>query len=569
MSDIADLPLSGVRVLSFEQFGAGPFATLQLADLGAEVIKVEDPRYGGDVGRTVPPYRVDGTSLFFESFNRGKRSIALDLRRPEGRETFEKLVPDIDAVFCNLRGDQAARLGLRYADLRHLNPRLVSCSLSGFGQTGPRAGEGTYDYVIQALAGWMSLTGEPDAPPTKTGLSMVDWSGGYVAAIALLGGLFRAHRTGRGCDCDISLFETALALLGYVGTWTASRDEYEPRRMPHSAHPSIVPFQAIAAADGWLVVACAKEKFWRALCVTIGRPDLLEDPRYSDFGGRHEHRDELISELETTFCQRSVAEWTTLLGAARVPCGPVNTVRAALRDPQASARGVLQYLEHPALGTVAHIASPLRVSTGVRPPSVAPRFGADTASVMREVAGRSSAITCSASARDGTGHECAGVPPRPPRDATGTGSTDHRMTRSDHRAEAHLEERTMEPPADAVAPAPGDWDRSSRSSDEPITQRSEETTEEMERAVRAALTKADKLTEPAGVALRFASLDSGMLELTLELAPDACPECLLPRDRLELIVRQMLQDEGCLLTGVRISEARRSDLEADDARRAG
>ncbi|HEX3803773.1 MAG TPA: CoA transferase [Solirubrobacteraceae bacterium] len=178
MSDISPhaLPLAGIRVLSFEQFGAEPFGTLQLADAGADVMKVEDPVLGGDVGRTVPPYRARETSLFFETFNRGKRSIALDLRTAEGRATFHALVPCVDAVFCNLRGDQPARLGLRYADLCELNPRVVCCSLSGFGQTGPRAGAGTYDYVVQALTGWMSLTGEPDAPPTKTGLSLVDWS---------------------------------------------------------------------------------------------------------------------------------------------------------------------------------------------------------------------------------------------------------------------------------------------------------------------------------------------------------------------------------------------------------
>jgi crotonobetainyl-CoA:carnitine CoA-transferase CaiB-like acyl-CoA transferase len=387
MSDVHTLPLAGVRVLSFEQFGAGPWATLQLADLGADVIKVEDPAHGGDVGRTVPPFRAGDTSLFFEAFNRGKRSITLDLRQEEGRAVLHDLVGEIDVVFSNLRGDQPARLGLRYEDLCEHNPRIVCCSLSGFGTTGPRAAQGTYDYVVQGLAGWMGLTGEPDAPPTKTGLSLVDFSGGYVATMAMLAAVLQAQRTGRGCDCDISLFETALSLTTYVGTWAASREEYEPTRTRHSAHPSIVPFQAIPAADGWLVVACAKQKFWEALCGAIGRADLLDDPRFTGFAERHEHREVLLAELYETFSERRVAEWVTLLEAVGVPCGPVNDVRGGLSDPQAVAREVVQTIEHPDLGQVSHIASPLRLSTGVRPPQPAPGPGEHTAEVLRELAG--------------------------------------------------------------------------------------------------------------------------------------------------------------------------------------
>jgi crotonobetainyl-CoA:carnitine CoA-transferase CaiB-like acyl-CoA transferase len=387
MSDtITDLPLDGVRVLSFEQFGAGPFATLQLADLGAEVIKVEDPAQGGDVGRAVPPFRGDDSSLYFEAFNRGKRSIALDLRSEQGRAALRGLVPRVDAVFSNLRGDLPQRLGLRYEDLRQFNPRIVCCSLSGYGMTGPRAGQGAYDPVIQALSGWMSLTGEPQAPPTKTGLSLVDYCGGYVAAIALLAGLFRAQRTGRGCECDISLFETALSLLTYVGTWTASRPEYEPRRIRHSAHPSIVPFQALPTADGWLVVACAKEGLWRSLCAAIGREDLIADPRYGDFAARDANREPLLDELYRAFAARGAAEWVELLEHAGVPCAVVNDLRDALLDPQALARDVVQEIQHPELGLVAHLASPLRLSTDVRPPQPAPGCGADTNAILAELA---------------------------------------------------------------------------------------------------------------------------------------------------------------------------------------
>ncbi len=234
------LPLADVRILAVEQFGAGPWGTLQLADLGAEVIKIEDPAAGGDVGRYVPPFQEGEHSLFFETFNRNKKSLSLDLRHADARGVLEDLVRVSDVVYSNLRGDQPKRLRLTYDDLKTVNPRIVCCSLSGFGMTGPRASEGGYDYMMQGLAGWMSLTGDPDGPPTKSGLSLVDLSGGYASAIAVLAGLWRARRDGVGCDCDVSLFETALHELMYVGTWAASRG-YTPPRRRNSAHPSIVP----------------------------------------------------------------------------------------------------------------------------------------------------------------------------------------------------------------------------------------------------------------------------------------------------------------------------------------
>jgi crotonobetainyl-CoA:carnitine CoA-transferase CaiB-like acyl-CoA transferase len=365
------LPLEDVRIVAVEQFGAGPWATMQLADLGADVIKVEDPQSGGDVGRTVPPYRDGDTSLYFEAFNRGKRSVAIDLRTDAGRAQLDELVRDADALFCNLRGDQPAALGLTYEHAGTVNPRIVCCSLSGFGMTGPRAAQPAYDYVIQAMAGWMSLTGEPDGPPAKSGLSLVDFATGYVAATALMAGLWRAQRTGRGCDCDISLFDTALSLLNYVGTWTATAG-YEPRRLPHSAHPVIVPFQAMPTQDGWLTVACAKQRFWERLCVAIERPDLAADPRLADFAGRDRHRETLVPALEAEFRTRTTAEWIDLLEAHGVPCGAVNTVAEALADRQAVARGLVVEMEHPRLGTVRHIASPLRLSGPQRPPGPAP-----------------------------------------------------------------------------------------------------------------------------------------------------------------------------------------------------
>ena len=382
------LPLADLRVLAIEQFGAGPWGTLQLADLGAEVIKIEDPGSDGDVGRYVPPFQEGEDSLFFETFNRNKKSVSLDLRGAEGREVFEDLVSGADAVYSNLRGDGPASLRITYEHLRDVNPRIVCCSLSGFGTTGPRAAEGGYDYVIQAAAGWMSLTGEPGGPPAKSGLSLVDLSGGYAAVLALLAGVWRARREGVGCDCDVSLFETALHQLCYVGTWAAT-EGWQPRRMLHSAHPSIVPFQAFATADGWMTVACAKQKFWERLCRVLGREDLAADPRFAGFADRDRHRDELLPILEGAFAERPTEEWIDALGDAGVPCGPVHDVAQALADPQAQARGDVVEIGHPRFGTVRQVASPLRVAADreTAPLERAPQRGEHTDAVLREVCG--------------------------------------------------------------------------------------------------------------------------------------------------------------------------------------
>jgi crotonobetainyl-CoA:carnitine CoA-transferase CaiB-like acyl-CoA transferase len=382
------LPLADVRVIAIEQFGAGPWGTMQLADLGAEVIKVENPATGGDVGRYVPPFQEGEDGLWFESFNRNKKSLSLDLSHPDGRAVLEDLVRNADALFFNLRGDLPARLRLRYADLCDVNPRLVCCSLSGFGMSGPRMAQPGYDNLMQGFAGWMAITGEPDGPPVRSGLSLVDLSAGYVSALALLAGVHRARRDGVGCDCDVSLLETALSELMYIGTWSASHGYVAPRQ-PWSAHPSIVPFQNFPTADGWIAVACAKEKFWVALCEAVGLSGLAGDPRFGDFAGRAEHRDEVVRALTDAFRTRTTAEWVGALVPAGVPCAPVNDVEAALADPQVEARGALVTYEHPTLGEVRQVATPLRILGEDAPVGRAPLRGEHTDEVLREVCGYS------------------------------------------------------------------------------------------------------------------------------------------------------------------------------------
>jgi crotonobetainyl-CoA:carnitine CoA-transferase CaiB-like acyl-CoA transferase len=388
MPDARPRPLADVRVLAVEQYGAGPFGTVHLAELGADVIKIEDVRSGGDVGRAVPPYQAGTDSLFFEAFNHDKRSVALDLTNRSGRAVFEDLVRVSDAVYSNLRGDVPEKLRLRYADLAHVKPQIVCVSLSGFGMTGPRRAEPAYDYIVQGLAGWQSLTGEPAGPPTKSGLSLVDYSGGLVAALALLAAVHAARRDGIGCDCDTALFDTAMSMLTYVAAWALAPDgAYEPERLPFSAHPSIVPFQNFRTADGWIVVVCAKEKFWQRLVDVLGIEDVRDDARFAGFAARRANRDLVVSTLQDVLETKPTQHWVGALTAAGIPCGPINDVRAALADPQIAARGLVAETEHPAFGAARWIASPVRVGESPAQHRRAPQLGEHTEPVLRELLG--------------------------------------------------------------------------------------------------------------------------------------------------------------------------------------
>jgi crotonobetainyl-CoA:carnitine CoA-transferase CaiB-like acyl-CoA transferase len=379
-------PLADLRIIAIEQYGAGPFGSVHLADLGAEVIKIEDPATGGDIGRYVPPYQEGEDSLFFEAFNRNKLSISLDLNTPDGRVVFEDLVRVSDVVYSNLRGDVPATLRLTYADLEHINPRIVCCPLTGYGTSGPRVAEPGYDYLLQGIAGWMDLTGEPDGPPAKSGLSLVDYSAGLVAAIAMLAGVHAARRDGIGMDCDVSLFDTAMSMLTYPAIWSLNGD-FEPQRTRHSAHPSLVPFQAFETSDGWVVVACAKEKFWQRLAVAIERPELASDPRFATFADRGRNAPALLTVLEEAFARRSAREWLDILGHAGVPCAPVNSVAEALRDEQTAARGTVVETTHPRFGVVRQLRSPVRVGAEEPDYRRAPARGEDRDAIVRSMLG--------------------------------------------------------------------------------------------------------------------------------------------------------------------------------------
>ena len=379
----ASQPLSDVRVLAIEQYGAGPFATMVLADLGAEVIKIEVPGRG-DIGRSVPPWTGADDSLFFQSLNRGKRSVALDLKDPRGRELFSRLVAKSDAVFSNARGTSAASLAITYDDLKEYNPAIVCAFLTGFGREGPRADQPAYDYIIQALSGMVALGGEPDGPPARAGVSVVDFSAGLASAVALLSGVHRARATGVGGDLDTSLLATALNLTNYVASWVLTRD-YHPERQPRGAHPSIVPSQLFEAADGWLMVMCQTDAFYRELAARLAVPEL-GDERFATMKGRFENKRELLDLLAGLFRRETVAHWLELLEGG-VPVAPVNDLAQALKDPQVEAQGLIHEFEHEQFGTVRQLAGPVRPS---QPPPAArrgPRLAEDSRAVLEELAG--------------------------------------------------------------------------------------------------------------------------------------------------------------------------------------
>jgi len=337
------------------------------------VIKIEDPAVRGDVSRYIPPVQDGSDSLYFESFNRGKKSIVLDLKNAAGREVFERLVATADAVYSNLRGDQPERLGITYAQLAPLNPRIVCVALTGYGRTGPGAQLPGYDALIQAEAGWAALTGDPDGPPTKSGLSLADYIAGLTAALGLLAGVIEARRTGQGRDLDTNLYDSALAMLSYPATWFLSAGHPSPRRA-QSAHPSITPFQFFRTLDGYVAVACAKEKFFRALVAAMDLASLADDPRFRSFAARDQHRAELLSTLGERFAAATTEAWLARLRGV-VPIAAVRSLEQALDVAELSGRGMLVEYEHPVLGTVRSVGLP--ISVGEYQPAYArgPRLG--------------------------------------------------------------------------------------------------------------------------------------------------------------------------------------------------
>ena len=286
-----DSPLSGVRVIAFEQYGAGPFGTQYLADLGADVIKVEPAGTSGDYLRAIGPYFIDGkdrnsaSSIFFQALNRNKKSITLDIFSNDGKKILQKLVENADAVANNLRGDVPEKLGITYDQLKQYNKSIVSAHCSAYGREGPRKNWPGYDYLMQAEAGYFSLTGEPNGPPARFGLSIVDYMSGLTMSFGLVSAILSARSTGIGRDVDVNLFDTAMFNQSYMAAWTLNTD-FKSERLDRSAHPILVPCQLYKTKDGWIYLMCNKESFWPVLCKKLGREDLIDNSKYVDFSSR-------------------------------------------------------------------------------------------------------------------------------------------------------------------------------------------------------------------------------------------------------------------------------------------
>ena len=379
---MSTLPLEGLRILAVEQYGAGPYGSMHLADLGAEVVKIEAPPTG-DVSRATGPYFLgEGDSLFFQTFNLNKRSLRLDLKGGAGREVFEKLVGTADAVLNNLRGDQPAKLGLDHASLGRLNPKIVCAHLSAYGRDNERAAWPGYDYLMQAEAGFMSLTGEPGAPPARFGLSMVDFMTGTTLAMGLLAAVIGAMRTGKGRDVDVSLFDVALHQLSYPASWYLNRG-HETTRLPRSAHPSTVPCQVYRTADGWVMVMCMLEKFWTTFVQGLGNPAWAAEPRFATFAARRESREALTPLVDEALSARPTDHWIGLF-AGRIPVAPVLDVAQALDNPWVERIGMIQDVAHPQ-GTQRLLRSPLKLDGRRLDGTACPPLDADAGDLLREL----------------------------------------------------------------------------------------------------------------------------------------------------------------------------------------
>jgi crotonobetainyl-CoA:carnitine CoA-transferase CaiB-like acyl-CoA transferase len=375
-------PLDGVRILAVEQYGAGPYGTQLLAELGAEVIKIENPATGGDVSRATGPYFLGkDDSQFFQTFSRSKKSIALDLKASADREAFLKLVAGADAVANNLRGDQPDKLGLTYAVLREANAKIVCAHLSAYGRDNARASWPGYDYLMQAEAGFLSVTGEPEGPPVRFGLSMVDFMTGTMMATGLLAAVIGARKSGQGCDVDTSLFDTALHQLSYPATWYLNEGA-RTDRLPRGAHPSIAPSQLFRTADGWMMLMCQTPKFWNEFCRLVKRRDIAEDPRFIDIPSRRQNLDALTATIDAVLADQPTDAWMKLLGG-KVPCAPVYDVAEALDSSWVREIAMIDVVEHPDHDVgLRMLACPIRVNGARMPGARAPKLGEHTDEIL-------------------------------------------------------------------------------------------------------------------------------------------------------------------------------------------
>ncbi|HJS38497.1 MAG TPA: CaiB/BaiF CoA-transferase family protein [Burkholderiales bacterium] len=391
-------PLAGTRVLDLSRVLAGPWAGQNLADLGAEVIKIERPKVGDDSRAFGPPWIKDAQgrdskdSAYFTSANRGKKSVTVNLAQPEGQALVRELAAKSDVLLENYKFGDLQRYGLGYEDLRNINPRLIYCSVTGFGQTGPYRERPGYDFMIQGMGGMMSVTGEPDGMPgggpQRAGVPIADIITGMYASIAICAALAHRAQSGKGQHLDLALLDSQIALLAYQNTNYFATGKPPPRI--GNLHPNIVPYQPFRCADGEVILACGNDNLYRKFCEAAGCPELAADPRFATNGKRVENRKDLSRLLGEIFARRTKKEWVELLDTAGVANGPINDIAQVFAEPQVQARGVKIEVDHPVAGKLPMVASPMRFSdTPLEHKTPPPLLGEHTEAVLRDVLGKS------------------------------------------------------------------------------------------------------------------------------------------------------------------------------------
>lgn len=378
--------LKNLKILSIEQYGAGPFGTQFLVDMGAEVIKIETPTHGGDMARSIGPSRLDGldkdvSSVFFQGLNRGKKSLTLDLENPTGYAVFLNLVKNADAVTHNLRGDVPEKLRINYEYLKIANPKIVCVHLTGYGRVGERANWPGYDFLMQAEAGYFHLTGDPESSPARAGLSLVDLMTGSVASLSLVSGVLSARDTGMGRDIDVSLFDLALYNLNYIGNWYLN-DQLETTRLERSAHASLTPCQTYQTKDGWIYIMCNKEKFWKILCEKMNRLELIEDSRFFTFKERLTNRGILTPIIDDALKTKKTNDWMELF-KGYVPAAPILDVKDALNTDWVKSHGRLDSIPIGENNSFKFISSPIRYENSQKT-ALAPSLGQHTLKILED-----------------------------------------------------------------------------------------------------------------------------------------------------------------------------------------
>lgn len=383
-------PLEALRIIDLSRIVAGPLATQIFSDYGAEVIKIEQPRVGDDSRQWAPPRAPDGQASYFFSVNRGKKSVTIDLKHPRGKALLVELARRGDVLVENFKPGTMDDLGLGHATLRAVSPRLIYCSISGFGATGPYRERAGYDAIMQGFTGLMSITGEPDGPPVKVGVALIDVITALYAHGAILAALHARERTGEGQYLELSLMESGIAALINAATAYLVAGEVQGRW--GSAHPSLVPYQAFRARDGYLMVGAGNERLWKGFCELLGAPEWADDPRYDSNAKRVERRAELVRLIEDRLAARPRDEWVAAFAAAGLPAGPINDIGEVFADPQVQHRGMAVEVEHPTAGRIRLPGIPVKfAATPARVQGPPPLLGEHTDAVLRELLGLSEA----------------------------------------------------------------------------------------------------------------------------------------------------------------------------------